>query len=45
MALRVGDTAPDFSLRDGTGREMVSLADFAGRPVVLAFYALAFTGG
>jgi peroxiredoxin len=45
MPLQVGDTAPDFSLRDGTGRGTVSLSDFAGRPVVLAFYALAFTGG
>lgn len=45
MALQVGDSAPDFSLRDGTGRATVSLSDFAGRPVVLAFYALAFTGG
>jgi mycoredoxin-dependent peroxiredoxin len=45
MPLQVGDTAPDFSLRDGTGRGTVSLSDFDGRPVVLAFYALAFTGG
>jgi peroxiredoxin (alkyl hydroperoxide reductase subunit C) len=45
MPLQVGDTAPDFTLRDGTGRGTVSLSDFEGRPVVLAFYALAFTGG
>jgi peroxiredoxin len=45
MALQVGDTAPEFSLRDGTGRGTVALSDFAGRPVVVAFYALAFTGG
>jgi hypothetical protein len=45
MPLQVGETAPDFTLRDGTGRGTVSLSDFVGRPVVLAFYALAFTGG
>lgn len=45
MALQVGDTAPDFTVRDGTGRGTVSLSDFTGRPVVVAFYALAFTGG
>jgi len=45
MPLQVGDQAPDFTLRDGTGQQNVTLADFAGRPLVLAFYALAFTGG
>lgn len=45
MPLQVGDAAPEFSLRDGTGRGTVSLSDYADRPVVLAFYALAFTGG
>lgn len=45
MSLRVGDAAPNFSLRDGTGRGTVSLSDYPGQPVVLAFYALAFTGG
>ena len=33
----VGDRAPDFTL-PGTGGREVSLADFAGRPVVLVFY-------
>ena len=45
MALQVGDTAPDFNVRDGTGRGTISLSDFVGKSVVLAFYALAFTGG
>jgi peroxiredoxin len=45
MAVSVGDQAPAFTLRDATGRGEVKLSDFAGRPVVLAFYALAFTGG
>lgn len=45
MSVNLGDSAPDFTLRDATGRGEVKLADFSGRPVVLAFYALAFTGG
>ena len=35
--VRVGAEAPAFSLPDQTGAA-VSLADFAGRPVVLVFY-------
>jgi peroxiredoxin len=43
--LKVGDTAPDFSLRDTEGKE-VKLNDFKGKKnIVLAFYVLAFTGG
>jgi peroxiredoxin len=40
----VGDKAPDFTL---VNHEMkpVSLSDFSGIPVVLAFYPGAFTGG
>lgn len=37
----VGDVAPDFTLSgtdDGTGVTRYSLADYAGRPVVLVFY-------
>jgi peroxiredoxin len=45
MPVAVGDKAPDFTLRDATGRGEVKLSDFAGKPVVLAFYVLAFTGG
>ncbi len=44
MALNMGDRAPEFTLRDGEGKP-VSLSDFRGRIVVLAFYPLAFTGG
>ncbi|MFV0309919.1 MAG: peroxiredoxin [Desertimonas sp.] len=36
MSVRVGDRAPEFTLA-GTGGEH-SLADYAGRPVVLVFY-------
>ena len=39
----VGDTAPAFTLT-ATDKSQVSLADFAGQRVVLAFYPAAFTG-
>jgi peroxiredoxin len=43
--LKVGDTAPDFSLKDQNNKP-VKLADFRGKSnVVLAFFPLAFTGG
>lgn len=46
LALKVGDIAPDFSLRDQTFKNMVSLHDFKGKKnVALAFYIFAFTGG
>jgi cytochrome oxidase Cu insertion factor (SCO1/SenC/PrrC family) len=45
LALKVGDEAPDFTLRD-TGMKPVSLHDFRGKKnVALAFYIFAFTGG
>jgi cytochrome c biogenesis protein CcmG/thiol:disulfide interchange protein DsbE len=37
-ALRVGDRAPDISLADLDG-EPIRLADFAGRPVIVNFWA------
>ena len=37
MSVGVGDRAPAFTL-PGTGGRSYSLADFAGRPVVLVFY-------
>jgi mycoredoxin-dependent peroxiredoxin len=41
---RVGDKAPDFSLKSTSG-EMVSLGQFKGQKnVLLAFFPLAFTG-
>lgn len=40
--IEVGAKAPDFTLPDHTGQE-VSLADFAGRRVLLAFYPLDFS--
>jgi cytochrome oxidase Cu insertion factor (SCO1/SenC/PrrC family) len=43
--VKVGDMAPDFTLRDQTGKQ-VKLSDFRGKKsVALAFYVFAFTGG
>jgi peroxiredoxin len=43
--LKVGDTAPDFTLPSTTGKP-VTLSEFRGKKiVVLAFYPAAFTGG
>lgn len=44
-ALEAGDRAPDFSLEASDG-ETYSLSQFRGeRPVVIAFFPKAFTGG
>jgi peroxiredoxin len=43
MALHVGDKAPEFTLVD-TDKKERSLKEFAGKPLVLAFYPGAFTG-
>ena len=40
--LKVGDPAPDFTLRAHDGSEVV-LSKYRGRRVVLAFFAFAFT--
>jgi len=48
MALKVGDVAPDFTLKyfDGNDLKDVTLSEFRGKKnVVLAFYIFAFTGG
>jgi cytochrome oxidase Cu insertion factor (SCO1/SenC/PrrC family) len=42
--LRVGDRAPDFALPD-QNRQEVRLSQFRGRPVQVAFYVYAFSGG
>ncbi len=42
---KIGDMAPDFTLRD-TNMKPVKLSDFRGKKnVALAFYIFAFTGG
>lgn len=43
MALRAGETAPDFTLPSGGLEETVSLSDFSGESVVLLFFPMAFT--
>jgi cytochrome oxidase Cu insertion factor (SCO1/SenC/PrrC family) len=45
---KVGDMAPDFTLKHFDGNELkdVKLSDYRGKKnVVLAFYIFAFTGG
>ena len=43
MSISVGDTAPGFSLPD-QDRQVVSLADLRGAPVLVVFYPFAFSG-
>lgn len=43
MALKVGDTAPDFVLKSSEKQD-VRLSDYRGKNVVLLFFPLAFTG-
>jgi cytochrome oxidase Cu insertion factor (SCO1/SenC/PrrC family) len=48
MTLKVGDTAPDFTLLAFDGKELkkVSLQEYRGKKnVALAFFVFAFTGG
>ena len=42
MSIQIGDKAPDFSLYSSE-KQLVHLADFKGRNVVLLFFPLAFT--
>jgi peroxiredoxin Q/BCP len=42
--LSPGDTAPEFTLLDDTGKE-VALSDFLGRKVIVYFYPAAMTPG
>jgi len=44
QGLEVGDMAPAFTL-PGTDGRTHSLSDYAGTPVVLAWFPKAFTGG
>jgi mycoredoxin-dependent peroxiredoxin len=39
----VGDTAPDFTLKDQHGND-VTLSSLRGQPVVIVFYPFTFTG-
>jgi len=44
VELKPGDPAPDFSLPGSDGRTY-RLRELAGRPVVIAWFPKAFTGG
>ena len=44
MTVEIGQTAPEFTLKDQAGND-VSLSDYQGKqPVVLVFYPFTFTG-
>jgi len=43
MTLKVGDKAPNFTLRN-TAKEEVSLSDYREKNVLILFFPLAFTG-
>ena len=43
MAISIGQPAPSFSLYD-SNKNMVTLADYKGKNVLLLFFPLAFTG-
>lgn len=43
MSLNINDTAPQFTLKDSDGND-TSLQQFNGKPVVVLFFPLAFTG-
>ena len=43
MTIKIGDKAPNFSLR-ASDKSEVSLEDYKGKNVVLLFFPLAFTG-
>ena len=42
MSISVGDVAPDFSLPD-QDKQVVSLAELRGTPVLVVFYPFAFS--
>lgn len=45
LSLKIGDTAPDFSL-PATTKDQIALADYRGKKhVVVAFYGMDFTPG
>jgi len=43
MTLKVGDKAPNFTLRD-TEKAEIALGDYRGKNVLILFFPLAFTG-
>ncbi len=43
MAIQVGNSAPDFTLKDNRGND-AKLSDYKGKKVLLSFHPLAWTG-
>ena len=43
MTIEIGQAAPDFALKNAAN-EVATLADFAGKPLLLVFYPFAFSG-
>ena len=43
MAIQIGDSGPDFNLKDNRGNE-TRLADYRGKRVLLSWHPLAWTG-
>ncbi|HAC15344.1 MAG TPA: peroxiredoxin [Bacteroidetes bacterium] len=43
MSVDINSFAPDFTLKDSEGND-VSLSDFKGKPVLILFFPLAFSG-
>ena len=43
LMVKIGDSAPNFTLKN-TSKDDISLSDYAGKTVILAFYPGAFTG-
>ena len=41
--VKIGDSAPNFTLKN-TSKDDISLSDYSGQTVILAFYPGAFTG-
>ena len=45
MTLQAGSPAPDFSLAAHNTDQKISLSTFRGRPTIVSFLPMAFTGG
>ena len=45
MTLQVGTPAPDFTLGAHNTDQKISLATYRGRPTIVSFLPMAFTGG
>ena len=43
LMVKIGDSAPNFTLKN-TSKDDISLSDYVGKTVILAFYPGAFTG-